>query len=209
LQEDADGGYGSAAATRAVVKALLASAPASAGSSQITVSANGMTKTVEIAGSGRVVVALPANASRATITVLGAPIVARLERPVIRLWSHTIDEAPSALHLDVTWPDAPRAGKNGVVHLSLRQALARTVTVDARLALPPGVTLAAAIDGVSLVQGKLSVRRKVEPSRIETLVEIPVRFALAGAFTVPEASAKVAFEEQPRALAPARPLVVR
>jgi hypothetical protein len=40
-------------------------------------------------------------------------------------------------------------------------------------------------------------------------VLVPLRFGLRGAFTAPEARATVAHEEIPRAVAPARPLVVR
>ncbi len=209
VQEDAEGGYGSASATRAVVRALVAAAPSSAGTSRITVTSNGVTRSLEMAGPGRVEVALPAAASRATITVDGAPVVARLERPVLRLWTHAPNEPESVLRVDATWPEAPRAGKNAVLHLALRHGFARALTVDVRVPLPPGVTLAEPTDGVRVALGQLIVRRKVFASMVATPVEIPIRFAFAGVFTVPEATARVAFEQQPRTVVPARPLSVR
>jgi hypothetical protein len=46
-------------------------------------------------------------------------------------------------------------------------------------------------------------------SKLPTTIEVPVHFGLAGKVMVPEARATVAFEEIARAIAPARPLVIR
>jgi hypothetical protein len=59
------------------------------------------------------------------------------------------------------------------------------------------------------VQGALAIRRSLDGSGLATQIDVPVRFGLAGRMTVPEAHATVAHEEVPRAVAPARPLLVR
>ena len=59
------------------------------------------------------------------------------------------------------------------------------------------------------VQGVLSIRRALDSSGLPVEIDLPLRFGLAGRVTVPEARAIVAFEEAGRALAPARPLVIK
>ena len=55
----------------------------------------------------------------------------------------------------------------------------------------------------------LRIRRKVDSSSLATPLEIPLRFGLTGYVTAPEARAEVAFEDVPRAVAPARPFWIR
>ena len=74
--------------------------------------------------------------------------------------------------------------------------------------LPPGASLAARVDGVRQIQGTLVIRAELDSSPLPKLLEIPIRFGLAGQLTVPEARARVAFEDLARAVAPARPLRV-
>jgi hypothetical protein len=81
--------------------------------------------------------------------------------------------------------------------------------VDLRLPLPPGVSLSEPVSGVRQVGGALLVRRALDPSGLPVEIELPVRFGLAGTVTAPEARATVAFEEEPRAVAPARPVTIR
>ena len=136
--------------------------------------------------------------------------MARLERPALRLWSHPPDAAESPLELDVAWPADARAGTTGVVSVSVRHTRGRATTVDVRLPLPPGVSLAEPVAGVRQVQGVLLVRRTmVADAGCRWRSICPLRFGLAGTVTVPEARASVAFEEVPRAVAPARVIVIR
>jgi hypothetical protein len=93
--------------------------------------------------------------------------------------------------------------------VSVRHTLPRPLTADVRVPLPPGVTLAEPVKNVRQVQGVLSVRRALDGSAAPTVIELPLRFALAGRMTAPEARARVAFEEMARAVAPARPIEVR
>ena len=78
-----------------------------------------------------------------------------------------------------------------------------------RVPLPAGASLAAYVKGVRQVQGALAIRRALDASGLDTQIDLPVRFALSGRMTVPEARASVAYEELSRSLAPARPLVVQ
>jgi hypothetical protein len=206
VQRDARGGYGSALATRSAVRALLAQGDGPQGPTKVTIVAAGARREVEVGPSARVVVPLDPATTRVEISGVGPSLLARLERPVLRLWSSPPDDAASPVHLEVTWPKRPRAGKTGVVQVSVRQGRDRPSAIDVRIPLPPGVSLAAPVKGVHQIQGTLVVRADLDASRLPTVLEIPVRFALAGQVTVPEARARVAFEELARAVAPARPL---
>ena len=207
VQRDADGGYGSTLATRAVVRALVAEGPALRETSHVTIETAGLKRQLDVPPSAHLVVPLPADALDVTVRVEGPGVVARLERPVLRLWSHPPSDAASPIHLEAVWPEA-RAAHTGTLRLRVRQLLGRAITADLTVPLPPGVTLAEPVDGVRQVQGVLSIRRSVDASDASTVIEIPLRFALGGRFTVPEARARVAFDELPRAVAPARPLRV-
>lgn len=209
VQRDVEGGYGSPLATRSVVRALLSSGNDAKGASVATVIAGGVARDVEVGPSGRVLVPLDAAATGVKVTVRGPGVIARLERPVLRLWSRPPDEVESPVHVDITWPKEPKAGKTGVLRVNARHGLGREATLDLRISLPPGVSLAEAVSGVSQMQGMLMVRKPLGVSDLPTSIEIPVRFGLRGQVTVPEARAAIAYEEVQRTLAPARPLVIR
>jgi hypothetical protein len=66
--------------------------------------------------------------------------------------------------------------------------------------------LAEPVSGIRQVQGTLIVRAELDSSRLPFLLGIPLRFGLPGRVTVPEARARIAFEDLPRSIAPARPL---
>ncbi|APR76270.1 Large extracellular alpha-helical protein [Minicystis rosea] len=209
VQRDADGGYGSAAATRAVVRALLAAAPANEGPSHVLVKFGATRTEVEVPASARIEVPLDAQATAVDLEVQGPGVLARLERPVVRPWSRPPEAPESPLAVDVAWPTEARAGTSGVVSVSVRHNRGRATSVDLRLPLPPGVTLAESVADVRQVQGTILARRALDPSGLPVEIILPVRFGLAGRVTVPEARAVVAHDEAPRALAPARPLVIK
>ena len=75
--------------------------------------------------------------------------------------------------------------------------------------LPTGARLAAKVDGVRQVQGVLLIQRVVDGTGLPGVLQLPIRLALAGRFTVPEAEARLADEQSPRALISSRPLVVK
>jgi hypothetical protein len=115
--------------------------------------------------------------------------------------------AKTPVGIDVIWPADAAAGTTGTLRVLLRHALDGSQELDARVPLPPGVTLGAATTGVAQVQGVLALRQAVD--RETTVFEIPVRFGLAGKVTVPEATARLARSSSAFATAPARPLAVR
>jgi hypothetical protein len=225
VQRGDDGGYGSSLATRFVVRALLASSIEVKGHLAVIVTENGKARTVDVAPSARVELPLDAQTTSVKLDVKADPcageagkpipceaisgVVVRFERPVLRFWSKPPEQSASPLHLDLSWPSDARAGSTGVLRVSLRQQLGGSPTIDVRVPLPPAVTLAEPVNGVQQIQGVLRIRRTVDASHLATPLEIPLRFGLTGYVTVPEARAEVAFEDVPRAIAPARPLWVR
>ncbi|WP_437593378.1 alpha-2-macroglobulin family protein [Sorangium sp. So ce1000] len=208
VQRDVRGGYGAPASTLAVVRALLAHGGEGRGPARVSVTSGGARRDVEVGPSGRLVVPLDAGATEVEVAAAGPAVVARLERPALRRWSRPPTAAASPMQVEISWPKRPRAGTTGKLGVSLRHTLGRPVEVDVRIPLPPGVSLAAPLGGVRQVNGVLALRAPLEASRLSTLVEIPVRFALAGKVTAPEAQARVAQEELPRAVVPARPIVI-
>lgn len=205
VQRDSRGGYGSPLATRSVVRALLAAAPApSKAPTRIAIRVGETEKTVTVAADASVVVPL-GEASAAVVTTSGPGLLVRLERAGLRPWSRPPSTA-TPLHFEVAWPEAPRAGKTGTLRVTIHHDLGRATTVDARVPLPPGVTLAAKVERVRQVQGALLVRTTLDATDLPVTLELPVRFELAGRVTAPEARASLAFEDAPAAIAPARPL---
>jgi Alpha-2-macroglobulin family len=209
VQRDGQGGYGSSGATRAVIRALLAEGPSLNEVSHVTIEGAGPPREIDVPATAHLVLPLPAETTRVALRVKGPGVVARFERPVLRLWSHPPPDAESPLHLEAIWPDEAKAGHSGKLVLRLRQTLGRPLTADLTVPMPAGVTLAEAVNGVRQVQGTLAIRRGLDASLLPTVIEIPLRFALAGRLWAPEARARVAFEEMPRAIAPARPVVVQ
>ena len=209
VQRDGQGGYGSSLATRSVVRALLSEGPTAKDPTHVVIEGAGAPIALDVPPVARIVVPLPADTTRVTVRVQGPGVVARFERPVLRLWSHPPSDAESPLHIEALWPDDAKAGKTGTLRLRVRQTVGSAVTADLTIPLPPGVALAEGVSGVRQVQGVLSIRRSVDASALPTVIEIPLRFGLAGLLWAPEARARVAFEDMPRAIAPARPVVVK
>jgi hypothetical protein len=209
VQRDTQGGYGSTEATRSVVRALLAEGVQRGEPSRVTVNVGGARRNVEVGPSAHLVIPLDPRTTNVGLEVKGQGVIARFERPILRLWSHPPDEASGGLRVEASWPTRARAGGTGVVRLSVWNALSRSLTADLRIPLPPGAALAEPIRGVRQVQGLLTVRRGVDASVLPTAIEIPVRFSLGGHLTVPEAIARVAFEEAAPTVIPARPLTIQ
>ncbi len=207
VQRDADGGYGSPSATLAAVRALLASDAGEGKVVRVTITSGDAKRTVEVGPSDRVIVPLPKGATSAVVASDGGEgFVARLERPVIRLWDYP-PSAPGVVAIDARWPEGQIAGKTGVLRLDVRYVYSRSATIDVRVPLPPGASLAAQVEGIQQIQGTLVMRRPIHGVS-PLLVEVPVRFGLAGVVTVPEARASLAFEEAVRGVAPARTITV-
>ncbi|MCC6525865.1 MAG: hypothetical protein IT373_24675 [Polyangiaceae bacterium] len=208
LQRDPLGGFGSAEATRAAIEALVAMAPADEANAPVTVTLGSEDQAVQFDAAGRAVLTLPAGLQSVVVRTEGAPLVARVERRRLRPWSQLPTEQGPA-RLAIRWPTDARAGSTGRLELALSHTLGRPVVVDVKLPLPAGARLAAAVPGVRQVQGVLYLHQSLTASELDNVLVLPLRFELAGSFTVPEAEARLSEEEAPRTLVPAQPLVVQ
>jgi hypothetical protein len=205
---DVSGGYGSSAATVAVVRALLSSQLGGHGTTRAHVhAAGGVDRDVDVPESGFATVDLPAGTLDVAVRTVGPGLVARFERPVLRMWTRPPPPQESPVRLEVVWPADAVAGGTGTLRLMLRHVLDGSIEIDAKVPLPPGVTLGAPTAGVAQVQGILTVRQAIV--RTGAVIEIPLRFGLAGKVTVPEATARVTRSSSAAATAPARALTVR
>lgn len=216
---DANGGYGSSDATLAVTEALLSSQLEGHGATRAHVTvqaADGIPAFVTdvlVPEDGSVRVPLSARVLDVTVKTEGPGLVAELWRPVLRLWSRPAPPMSSPVDMEVVWPAEARAGHVDTLRVMLRHSMPLTQLVDVRIPLPPGVSLAEAIGKgtedavVSEIQGVLALRWTVD--RSVAVIDIPVRFALAGTYTVPESTARIAKESLAPTSAPARVLSVR
>jgi hypothetical protein len=82
------------------------------------------------------------------------------------------------------------------------------VPVVVRVPLPPGAVLAEPVSGVRQVQGALYVTTQLDSDPLPRVFEIPLRFALPGTVTFPEAVGRIDDDELPPTRAPARPLAI-
>ncbi|MBX3190795.1 MAG: hypothetical protein KF819_27605 [Labilithrix sp.] len=208
---DVAGGYGSSSATVYVVRALLASQLEGHGTTRARVrvsktSMSAVDQHVDVPESGFVVVPLPADALDVSIETEGPGLIARFERPVVRSWSRPPPPQESPVAIDVVWPGDAKAGTTATLRLVVSHSLEGTRDIDVQLPLPPGASLGAATSSVAQIQGVLAIRQSVDRSR--AVLEVPIRFGLAGTFTAPEATARVARAPLGVATAPARKLTI-
>src|SRR5207249_2934163 len=136
VQRDADGGYGSPLATRMVVRALLAEGPALKETSRVKIASGNFKREIDVAPSAHLVLSLPANATKVNVEVKGPGVIARFERPVLRLWSSPPDENKSPLHIEAIWPKDLKAGTSATLLLRVRNGFGTSETIDTTLPLP-------------------------------------------------------------------------
>jgi hypothetical protein len=92
--------------------------------------------------------------------------------------------------------------------VTVRHETGRQVPVLVRIPLPPGAALAEKVPDTWQVQGAIYFRTQLESDALPRTLEVPLRFALAGRVTMPEATARITDDDIVPARAPARPLVV-
>jgi hypothetical protein len=123
---DVRGGYGSAEATRDVVRALvsLEGVPAP---SRVTVHDGKTTKMLDIAPRGSASVALAPNTQSIDVEVTGGPVIVRLERPVLRRYQAPPDTSITPVTVAVDWPTDAKVNTTGVVHVSYTSETGRAL----------------------------------------------------------------------------------
>ena len=228
VQRDTSGSFGSVAATRGAVQALIRESAFLAGDkSPIKVSIDfgkaGKQEVSVVAGELKRVT-VPLDATAVTVTPSRSAIMARLERTFLRSYDIAPEQGDTPIEIKVDWPTAAGcsaeqakqnacptsllAGKVGNLTLTLKTNAKDTgaTRVDARIPLPVGVTLADGVVGVSQIQGALHVRTDVT---LESRLLIPLRFGLAGKLTAREATARSRDDQSSVAVARARPIVVK
>jgi hypothetical protein len=216
VERDAGGGFGSAQATRLVVPALLEAdppggAPAAVRWTEIARDGRaGAQGQIVLGPAGSAAIALPATAAGVRVETSTPGVVARVERPALRSYRRPSEPGGGGvLHLEIDGPKAPIADGTSLLQLSLRHDLGRAAPVVVRIPLPPGAALAEPVANIRQVQGALYVRTTIDADPLPRVIAIPLRFALPGTVTWPEAIARIDDDELPPARAPARPLVIR
>ncbi len=208
VDRDASGSFGSSDASRAVVRALTATAqPTSFAPSAITIEDGGATRTVTLGPSGVVVLGLGANTTRVVVRA-DRGVIARLERPMLRGFAHPPDTSESALRLDVAWPDDARTGHIASVHVTMSSVATQSVRAVARIPLPPGASMVAPMRDVTQVHGALLITHDVSLGE-SSVVDVPLRFALGGRATVREARIVAPRAPLPRGIAPAQSITIK
>jgi hypothetical protein len=207
VDRDASGSFGSTDATRAVVRALTEMMPEAPAPETITVDDGASSRTVTLDASGVIVLGLGANTTHVTVH---APqgVVARLERPMLRGFSHPPDASDSPLRLDVTWPDDARAGHISSIHVTMSNVATQSVRAVARIPLPPGASMVGPMTNVKQVHGALLITGLVSLGNAG-VIDVPLRFSLAGRATIREARILAPNAPLPRGVSPAQAIVIR
>ncbi len=214
VERDDKGGYGSAEATRQVVRALLeiggtATSPAVIRCTELSAAGKPLSqRELTLAADSAVTLQLSPAASSTRIETSSPGLLVRAQRPLFRSYFLPADEAASPLHLDLAMPKP--ASKEGLASLqvNLRHDLGRPTTIMVRIPLPPGATLAEKVADMWQVQGAIYVRTSIASDSLPRVIPVPLRFTLSGTFTMPEATARITDDEFSAARAPARPLTV-
>ncbi len=202
---DVQGGYGSSTATRAVAVAIMESELTATASSHVVVESDGFRTTAIMPPSGETYVPLPPGATRVWVHVDGPAVIARFERPVYRAWA--TPPAGGGVLTDVRWPKSVEPGGVQTVEVDLRPSYDRPVRIEARIPLPPGVALAAPVEGVTQSSGVLSIVRDASDQTV--VLQLPLRFRTAIDAMVPEGRVRLVGEEGSETILPARRIVVR
>jgi hypothetical protein len=214
LTRDRGGGYGSVEATRYVITTLLVAGQlpdADASVHYVQRSTRGKTlaagELVLPAGGAATVPLLPETGD-VLIQSSSPGLLAELQRPLFRSFLRPVDPSESPLHLDVSIPRPPAPGQITPIHLLVRHELGRQAAIAIRIPLPPGAVLADKIEDITQVQGAVYVRTRLDGDGLARMIEVPIRFMLAGRMTMPEAGARLTDDDAAPARAPARPIVV-
>jgi hypothetical protein len=203
-QQSPQGDFGSAEATRDAIIALLSLEDSASRPIEVTVEAPGRPAIpIELAERSSTRFTLDPGTRSARVHMQEGGALVRLSQVVLRSWSKPPIERGDLL-VEAHWPEETRAKDRAVLRLSLQSRAPGTKSVEIRLPLPPGVSLAERVQGARQVQGELVFRTDLSPSAVSTLLELPIRAALAGTLTIPEGEAHFLDDETDPLVIPAR-----
>ena len=220
VQRDSRGSFGSAAATRAALLAILdVGVEDELSSSEVEIDfGEAGTKRVQVKAGQSLSLLVPDSADELSVSTDHA-ILAEVSRNYLRPFSVAPSEAEGSVRMSVRFPSAPVCPPekpcartltqgdvgNLVVTLLAKEALTQT-RVDATIPLPPGVVLAEPQQGVRQVQGTLRINRSIGAT--EQVMAIPLRFNLAGTFVAREAEVRGVDDQRPPSITRSRTIVV-
>jgi hypothetical protein len=209
VQRDAEGSFGTAAATRGAIQALVrdASYRAKNAAPETVVVDFGKAgkQEVTLAAGDRRALTVPPGASAVVVTSNGTGVLARMERDFLRPFDVAPMKSTSPVSVLVTWPTDVHAGRIGAMTVKVEAKSEARGSVEVKIPLPPGATLADSVAQVREVQGVLHVTL---PASGHSEVEVPIRFTLGGTFTAPEPTARLREQQAEVAYDRARPLTV-
>jgi hypothetical protein len=214
VERDGKGGYGSAEATRQVVRALLETGGTSTSPAAIRyteLSAKGKPiaqRDLHLGADSTVTLQLSPDTTSVRVEGASRGLLARAQRPLFRSYFLPADPGTSPVHVDLTMPQSPSKDGLASLQVNLRHDLGRSTTLMVRIPLPPGAMLAEKVANMWQVQGAIYIRTSLDSDSLPRVIPIPLRFTLAGSVTMPEATARVTDDEVPPARAPARPLTI-
>ena len=214
VQRDASGGYGSIGATRAATMALLSSNVATATSPNKAVAAEVVIdfgdageQTLLLADNGQTKIPVPKNASDLVIETT-LPILAEVSRDYLRPFDVAASLSDNRIRMERRFPSGPectstpcpstlRRGDVGnmVLRFTSLDGGSGSTEAEATVPLPPGVVLASRVAGVRQVQGALIVNQTLGGG--DQTVIVPLRFMLAGSFTLRESSVRNLSNQEP------------
>ena len=203
---DARGGYGSAEATRDVVRALAALETKAPSAAHVVVKEGKKEHVLDVAPNVTTTLTLPPGAHDLDVRTEGGPVLVRFVRPALRGFGAPPDLAVAPLTVATEWPTEATVGSTAVLHVTYKRGIGRPLTVSTRIPLPPGVDLAEKVDDVHVRQGALHI--EATPDGTQTL-SIPIRFRLPGRFVIAPSETRGRSDEEPRITTPAGTLNVR
>lgn len=210
VQRAADGGFGSRLATRAAIAALTAAIP-TARERTLTItsldeggSEIGEARTIKVARGERLTLDAKTRRVRIDVEKTEDGILVRLEQPALLGWISTLpaDELAAPLQLATKWPASMKVGATAMLELRLSGTPDGITPMLVRVPLPPGAYLAEPVGGVRMVEGAILVKTTLDPASASLPTLVPIRFGLAGAFTLGEASARGAKDDGVHARTP-------
>lgn len=210
VQRAPDGGFGAIASSRAVVEALTSVSGGKEAKRVIVTELDGEGEAIgrprEVVVEGATRLPLDPRTRRVDVTFASvghAPATARggllvrLDQPVLRGFSFTPSarDLANPLTMEVKWPGNATTTETSSLEVRIVAKSTSTMSVMARIPLPPGASLAEPVDGVKQIGGALLVTGEAGGGGVSVPTMIPLRFALAGDFTLPESTVRATSDD--------------